>query len=199
MSRNSSSLVLGYHGCEKEVGLKAVRGKTRLKPSKGLIDWLGTGVYFWECDPQRALEWAQEKHAREELSEPFVIGGVIDLGNCLDLTLRENAELVRFAYDSFAALQKKAGLPLPVNKTAPKDQSPDKVLRFLDCAVINHLHTIVKSDPLPGITPFDTVRALFDEGTELYGGSGFKHKTHVQIAVLTPSCIKGVFLPAAKP
>jgi len=177
------------------LGIQAVNGQAKLKPSKGKIDWLGTGVYFWESDAQRALEWATQKKARGELDEPFVAGAVIDLGNCLDLSIRENIELVRFAYNSFASVQKMAGLPLPTNTTAPKDNSPDKVLRFLDCAVINHLHAIVKTDPLPGITPFDTVRALLGEGGELYEGSGFKDKTHSQIAVLTPSCIKGVFLP----
>jgi hypothetical protein len=177
--------------------MKAVNGEAKLRPSKGKIDWLGMGIYFWEGDPQRAMEWARQKKARNELSEPFVIGAVIDLGNCLDLTVRENIELVRAAHTAFELVQKTANLPMPENTPAPKDQSPNKVLRYLDCAVINHLHTIVKSNTLPGITPFDTVRALFPEqgGEEIYRGSGFMEKTHTQIAVLTPSCIKGVFLP----
>jgi hypothetical protein len=84
---------------------------------------------------------------------------------------------------------------MPENKTAPKDKSADKVLRSLDCAVINHLHSIIKNNPASGISPFDTVRALFPEGYDLYEGSGFKDKSHCQIAVLNVSCIKGVFLP----
>jgi len=187
--------VLGYHGCEKAFGLNAVSGQSKLAPSKGVIDWLGTGIYFWEGDPGRAMEWALQKKKRGDIKEPFVVGAVIDLGNCLDLCVRENIELVKLAYRSFATVQQMAGLQMPENTTAAKDKSPDKVLRYLDCAVVNHLHSIVKNNPLPGISPFDTVRSLFPEGLDLYDGSGFKDKSHSQIAVLTASCIKGIFLP----
>lgn len=195
MSRLQTSFVLGYHGCEKSFGMKAVNGESSFVPSKGVIDWLGTGIYFWEGDPRRAMEWATQKKIRGDIKEPFVVGAVIDLGNCLDLCVRENIELVKLAYKSFSTVQRTAGLPMPENKIAPKDKSADKVLRFLDCAVINHLHSIVNKGLTSGISPFDTVRALFPEGLDLYDGSGFKDKSHSQIAVLNTSCIKGVFLP----
>ena len=73
----------------------------------------------------------------------------------------------------------------------------DRVLRFLDCAVLRHLHEIVegaaKTDPT--IEPFDTVRGMFVEGGEAFPGSGFHVKSHVQIAVRNPACIKGIFYP----
>ena len=39
----------------------------------------------------------------------------------------------------------------------------------------------------------DTVRGIFTEGQNLYPGSGFKSKTHIQVAVRNEECIKGVF------
>ena len=43
--------------------------------------------------------------------------------------------------------------------------------------------------------PFDSVRGLFSEGAPVYEGSGFRKKTHVQICVRNPNCIKGYFNP----
>jgi len=43
------------------------------------------------------------------------------------------------------------------------------------------------------ILPYQTVRALFVEGTELYEGAGFHDKTHIQICVIDQSRIFGVF------
>lgn len=196
MSRLQTSFVLGYHGCEKTLGEQAIAGKVDLLYSKKAFDWLGSGIYFWEGDPRRAMEWANAKVARGDYKEPFVIGAVIDLGNCLDLLVRENLELVKDAANSFAEVQMTSGYVMPVNKSAPRDPSPDLVLRYLDCAVVNHLHSIIEGPDRPeGIEPFDTVRGLFGEGIELFPGSGFKDKTHSQIAVRNPDCIKGIFLP----
>lgn len=194
MARLNTSFVLGYHGCEKSIGLQAIGGEIQLLESKGKSDWLGPGIYFWENDQRRAHEWAEEKKQRGELKDPFVIGAAIDLNNCLDLLVREDMELVRTAYKAFAKQQEMAGLKMPENKTAPKDPSPDLVLRFLDSAVIKHLHSMIETE---GGEPFDSVRALFGEGIPLYDGSGFRHRTHIQIAVRNLGCIKGVFLPTA--
>ena len=131
-----------------------------------------------------------------KIKVPFVIGAVIDLRNCLDLLNRQDLELLRSAHALFKKDRKAAGLEMPVNKKAPRNQSPDKVLRSLDCAVIDYLHEITaKEDRPPGLQPFDSVRGLFLEGEALYTGGGFKRKTHCQIAVKSDDCIKGYFLP----
>ncbi len=44
-------------------------------------DWLGTGVYFFQVAPQRALAWADERYP----DSPAVIGSRLVLENCLDL------------------------------------------------------------------------------------------------------------------
>ena len=184
-----SPYVVGFHGCDREVGLNLVTGKEKLKANNRRYHWLGSGIYFWENDPERALEWAQEKSSRGEIKEPYVIGGLIELGKCLDLSVRQNAPLIKAAHDSLLALTIASGKPaLPENQTAPKDTRPDKVRRFKDCAVINHLAQL--ADP-----PFDTVRGLFVEGEPLYPGAEIYHKTHAEIAVRNPACIKGLFLP----
>ena len=188
MSRAATSFVLGYHGCDRATGLRAINGQNGLKAQDRPYHWLGSGIYFWENDPERALEWAREKSERAELADPFVIGAVIDLGNCLDLQVRSNVKLLEDAYFNLEALTLSAGRKMPTNRKARKDQRDDNVLRYLDCAVINHLRTLAKE-------PFDTVRGLFIEGEPIYPGAEIFHKTHSEIAVCNPACIKGLFLP----
>ena len=65
-----------------------------------------------------------------------------------------------------------------------------KLMRFLDCAVIRYLHAVLERQEEAA---FDSVRGLFTEGAELFPGSGFTAKAHVQIAVRSDVCIKGVF------
>lgn len=197
MSRLATSFVLGYHGCDEAIGLKAIRGDTSLIQSDKEYDWLGPGVYFWEADPKRALEWARAKFATSRTANPFVVGAVIDLRNCLDLTNRDDLDIVRMAYDSFVATQAMAGLPLPENRNVKGDPNADRLLRFLDRAVINHLHGMI-DDPVDGdpeLEPYDTVRGMFTEGGELYPGAGFMRQSHTQIAVRNTRCILGLFIP----
>jgi hypothetical protein len=194
VSRLHASFVLGYHGCEEEVGLSIVRGETPIKPKQSGYDWLGTGVYFWEGDPHRALEWAKKKESRGAIKKPFVIGAAIDLGNCLDLLTQANVALVRDAYDSFKDVREKAKLPMPVNRKAPKDPSDELVMRYRDCAVIDHLHSII-ANSAGAVEPFDSVRGLFAEGAPIFEGSKLRDKCHAQIAVRNLACIKGIFLP----
>lgn len=82
---------------------------------------------------------------------------------------------------------------LPENINPKKNTSDDLLLRYLDCAVINHLHNLL--DYHKEIDGYDTVRGLFIEGDRLYPNSGFFRKTHIQIAVRNMDCIKGFFFP----
>ena len=87
-----------------------------------------------------------------------------------------------------------SGLELPKNEGATQD----RLLRKLDCAVIEHLHARIEAERANGeatLAPFDSVRGLFSEGAPVYEGSGFRKKTHVQICVRNPNCIKGYFNP----
>ena len=171
-----------------------------LKPSNEDFDWLGPGIYFWEADPRRALEWARGKMARGAYSSPFVVGAIIDLGNCLDLLQRDNIQLLTGAHDALARINKVAKIGMLRNKDPKKLGQGDRLLRYLDCAVIEHLHSAIEAESGPGgaeaqSKPFDTVRGLFIEGEAAYKGGSFYTKTHTQIAVLNAECIKGVFRP----
>ena len=193
MSRLAASFVLGYHGCDGEIARQAVNGELTLLQSEKKYDWLGSGTYFWESDPQRAMEWAQEAKERDRISAPAVVGAVIDLGNCLDLLSRQNIELVRLAHREFVNEQKRSKLPIPENRSL--DGEPDKILRFLDRAVIQFLHEIFEESS----ESFDSVRGLFPEGEELYAGAGFRDRNHIQIAVRNNESILGLFYPPEYP
>lgn len=202
MTSFHTSFVLGFHGCDEETAVSLLDGKPFRQSSED-FDWLGSGAYFWEGDPGRALEWAVERQKRGSYKKAAVVGAVIDLGNCLDLTVRENLDLLSDAYRSFEAARVKAGLALPVNKDVKGSTEGDKLLRFLDCAVIRHLHEniedearLAKENGYPSLLqPFDTVRGLFVEGKNVYPGGGFYEKTHTQIAVRSETNIIGVFRP----
>jgi hypothetical protein len=180
----STSFVLAYHGCDRELGESLLSGAKSFKPSDNDYDWLGPGVYFWESNPHRALEFAHEKRMRVSgIRRPFVVGAVIDLGLCLDLTTKNSIEILRDTHRSLLGTISPTGGPLPVN-------GPENWWRRLDCAVIRFLHLIRQSQASESI---DTVRGIFTEGKPIYSGSAFLEKTHVQIAVVDPECIKAVF------
>lgn len=193
----ATSFVLAYHGCEKKVGEAILAGHDHVARSENAYDWLGHGAYFWENSPARALAWAQllQKHPPEpskKISEPFVLGAIVDLGNCLDLTDATSLEIVRAGYVELARTTTKAGAPLPVNEPAHSGDI-DLVKRNLDCAVVNFVHAL--RDEGEGL-PFDTVRGIFTEGRELYPGGRIMAKTHVQVCVRRPKdSIKGYFRP----
>ena len=53
-----SNLVIGFHGCDQSVVEKVIAGKTELLASTNDYDWLGSGIYFWENNEERAWQWA---------------------------------------------------------------------------------------------------------------------------------------------
>ena len=54
------NLILGFHGCDKSTVDKVIQGVVDLEDSDNKYDWLGHGIYFWENDYDRALEYARE-------------------------------------------------------------------------------------------------------------------------------------------
>lgn len=195
MYSSQPSFVLGFHGCDKAVGEKILAGYDHIKPSQNAYDWLGHGMYFWENNPKRALEHAQmiqrfPKRGKSSITEPFVIGAVIDLGYCLNLLESDKLEILKLGYEILKEMHEKSGTSLPQNRAVPG--SPDLLLRNLDCAVIEIAHTYNEQT---NKRPFDTVRAVFVEGKELYPNAGFYEKNHIQICVRNPNCIKGYFRP----
>jgi len=181
--------VLGFHGCDRQIGMDALTNRNPLKASNNHHDWLGNGIYFWEGSPRRALEWAQAEHRRKpaKVPVPFVVGAIIDLGMCLNLTDRQACEEITAAFEPCRKLYEAQGVPLPENK-GPRD----KLFRYRDRAVIEFMHNMRAQAELPD---YHTVRSPFLEGALLYDGAGFHDQTHIQIAVRDPACIKGYFMP----
>ncbi|WP_138762161.1 hypothetical protein [Pseudomonas lactis] len=195
MYQHLPSFVLGFHGCDRAVAESVLDGEL-LKPSTNDYDWLGQGIYFWENSPERALSYAQSikrynKRGRGSIKHPYVIGAVIDLGLCFNLTEEGALNELQGAFEVLSATASATGNSLPVNKPGFEGDL-DLLKRHLDCAVFQNMHAARAQLDLP---EYETVRSPFDEGEELYPGTSFRQKTHIQICVRKISCIKGFFRP----
>ena len=187
-----SNLIIGFHGCDESVVRKVVNGDENLIASKNDYDWLGNGIYFWENNEARAMQWAVELSKRKgsSVKKPAVIGAIIDLGYCFDLTDSAYLQELKEAYEIFVEICDKAGKEIPQNTNI--GTSTDKLIRKLDCSVIQTVHLINED---ANKRPYDSVKGVFWEGHSLYPNAGFAEKNHIQICVCNPNCIKGYFLP----
>ena len=192
MYSNRSGLILGFHGCDETIRNEVLNHRKELKPSTNHWDWLGSGIYFWENNPTRALRFAEEQSQRTDsnIIKPPVLGAVIDLGYCLDLLDEDNISLVKKAHTSLVKHHKLTNKVLPINKAVSTSNSDDLLIRSLDCAVINHLNLYQDE-----IKKFVSVKGIFTEGKPLYENAGFREKDHIQICIRDSSCIKNYFLP----
>jgi len=188
--------VLGFHGLDEEIGKRVLNGETELRHSRNSYDWLGHGVYFWENSPERAYQFAEQISQRHNttVKKPFVIGAVIDLGNCLDLLDKLWLDFLHNAYDLMVLGLHEAGNELPTNSAFGINDFDFKK-RELDCAVIRYAVELAEKKKK---IKFDSVRAAFWEGEELYPKAGFRSHNHIQLSIMNPDCIKGIFLPRKK-
>jgi hypothetical protein len=195
MYSSKPSYVFGFHGLDKDIAFDILTQKKEFKHSSNDHDWLANGVYFWENNLERAKQYAIEDMSRKDskIKTPFVLGAIIDLGNCLDLLDQKNLDLLKIAYEELKKDLKQQKLPLPQNTSFGKSDFDFK-RRELDCAVIRYAHKLANEH---GVY-FDSVRAAFIEGEEIYKNAGFKIQNHIQIAIINPNCIKGIFLPREK-
>jgi hypothetical protein len=180
--------ISAFHSCDREVGLRILNGEEDLIASDNVWDWLGPGIYFWEQNPGRALEYAIEcavgrQKNKTRIKTPFVIGAVIELGNCLNMLEPVSIDIVKKAHGRLIETCQNSGDPLPTNKGA---------IRKLDCSVIKYVHKTREKNQLP---PYDTVRSAFNEGSQIYSDSNFYDRLHIEICVRNASLIKGYFLP----
>ena len=187
-----SNFVLGFHGCDEEEQKELLNNPNSFKRSKESYDWLGHGMYFWEENQVRAELWAKQKQIAGTLKKPAVIGAVINLGYCFDLLDSQSISVLKDAFALFKEESERLSKPIPKNEKHPSEKDRDITLRYLDCAVIEYTHQFFKFN---NERPFDSVRAAFLEGAPIYEGAGFYDKTHIQICIINPNCIKGFFLP----
>jgi hypothetical protein len=202
MYRRHFKADIGFHGCDLETAKKIICDRHTFKPSDNEYDWLGPGVYFWENSPERARAFAFEQMGRatkvrasrsfpyRNVGIPAVIGAVLDLGLCLDLTNQTCLEEMKAGYERLKHSMQVAGLKMPINDGTTL--AGDKWNRQLDCAVINMVHEMRRQ---ARHAPYESVRSPFYEGNKLFPGTEFTEKAHVQIAIRNPNCIKGTFWP----
>ena len=168
----SPHLIIGFHGCDEKTRDHLLTKPNEIKISKEKYDWLGNGMYFWENNYERALQWAKEKQKRGELNKPAVIGAVLQLSYCCDFLDSGYINTLRYYYSLMKALYINAGETLPVNKDLSSDDYKDKILRELDCAVIEFMHAEIQRQAkdeiqakgYTNIKIFDSVRGVFTEG-----------------------------------
>jgi hypothetical protein len=197
------NLIFGFHGCDESVRDRLLNHPDEIVISKEKYDWLGHGMYFWENNYERAFQWAEEKKARGRINKPSVIGATLFLGYCCDFLDSTYLRLLKTYFALMSASNIESGETSLENKDLPQDRHNDKVLRELDCAVIEFMHGKilfqVEDDVLTrGYSRhkvFDSSRGVFTEAGPVFAGAGILEKSHIQICIRNPNCIKGFFLP----
>lgn len=197
------NLYIGFHGCDESVRDSLVIQPNTVKMSEKPFDWLGHGFYVWENNYERALRWAQDKQEQGKIKNASVVGVVYLLGNCLDFTDTKFIDAIGVYFESLKQDVEKVGDKLPTNKDANDDEFRDKLIRELDCMVIQHLHQKIKeeidSDVLTQgyseLKHFDSARGLFTEGGPAFPGAGIRKRNHIQICIRNKNCIKAFFIP----
>lgn len=166
----AGAAVTAFHGTDVGRGAEITRTGEFPADSDSRWNWLGTGVYFWQENPERALQWATGLFG----TNAMVFKAKIRLGRCLDLQRGQNLEKLKWAYEDLKAKYDKEDRKLPSNDGSKHD---------LDCLVVDHLCS--------KLGKIDTVRSSFEDGPCIYEGSSFRSLTHTQIAVRNRACIIG--------
>jgi hypothetical protein len=197
------NLILGFHGCDVSIRDRLLNQPDEIVFSKEKYDWLGHGMYFWENNYERALQWAEDKKKRGKLEKPAVIGATLFLGYCCDFLDSAYLRILKEYFDGMAESYELIGKKLPENRDLPHDKYQDKILRELDCVVIEGMHGEVllqtendlREKGFSRNKVFDSVRGVFTEGGPVFEGAGILEKSHIQSCIRNPNCIKGFFLP----
>ena len=173
-------IVVGYHGTSIRSAEAVMRSGFRL--SQNAYDWLGDGVYFFQDAPNRAWEWANNRHP----GEPSVIGAELELVDCMDLLDTAWSSVLADAYNAYIGLLKETGQP-------PPEQSVGA--HRLDREVINYAIGVLTQNGVE----ISCVRNAFSEGRPVYPGSALYDRTHVQISVRDVSkCVRRVWLESSE-
>ena len=203
MYNSRSNLIIGFHGCDEKVQKSLLNQPNKIQGSDKPYDWLGHGMYFWENNFERALQWAKDKERKGKIVKAAVVGAVISLDYCFDLTdtnfINQLTQYFELMKDEYNQINKE----LPENKNVKQDKNKDLLLRDLDCAVIEFMHQRIteeigkdlKEKGFSDYKVFDSIRGLFTEGGAAFPGAGIQKKNHIQICMRNNNCIKGFFLP----
>lgn len=203
MYYNRNNLIIGFHGCDLSIRNSLLVRPSVIHKSEKPYDWLGHGIYFWENNLERAEQWAKDKANRGEIEKPAVIGAVLALDYCADFLDSKFINMIREYYDLMVESYKILGIKIPENKDIKEDLFTDKIIRHLDCTVIEFMHQKIREQIEADQTAkgfsdfklFDSVRGVFTEGGPAFPGAGIHLKNHIQICIRNMNCIKGFFIP----
>jgi hypothetical protein len=192
--------IIGYHCCERSLGVRIANSETTLKVGSNKFDWLGSGVYFWVGNYQMARWWSNVKH--EEASADFVGSTLkfeIDTGNCLDLT--DAANLIRIRdFVSLVGIEsfRDASGALLRNEIAPDGHriEGEYKQRHLDHFIIDTYCDYVS---LMEDMAYDTVFGVFESGPPVCEGSAIYLYDNIQLAVRESGLKKMKFLDTDNP
>lgn len=172
---------IGHHGTKLETAQAIVSGATVFAKSENRNDWLGTGVYFWIDNLDRAISWV--RNPQRKIKNRAVIQVTIKTKNILDIHNTEHQALIRESYKRLLAETKRYKYKALSN--IPNGNGK-LVSRYLDCAVLDG----VNYDRVRrGDAPFDACVGVFEDGKPIFPGAAIKDKSHIQICVYEPSCI----------
>lgn len=180
-------------------------GRPRVRPPGHFEPWpkplrlARRGMYFFEGDIDRALVFAKNSHenpekmyTRKAIGTPAVVGAILCIKHCLDMTTQRGIRSFGEALESMTQSFTRAGMAMPTNEPAhPGDR--DILLRNLDASVFNLIRQ-ARFDT--GMEPIQAVRGAFYQGEELAPRSGFRKNSHIQLALRDPTCAVGWFLPS---
>jgi hypothetical protein len=195
--------IIGFHGCDLDIRTKLVNHPNQIEISKKPYDWLGHGMYFWENNYTRAMEWAENKAADGTFKKPAVLGAVLQIGHCCDFPDSKFTNMIAVYHRARAAEYDNAGKKLPENLDAKDDDHKDKLIRKLDCSTIQFMHEAIEKQYKEDMAAqgyseypvFDSTRGVFTEGGPAFTGAGIERKSHIQICIRNMNCIKGFFIP----
>jgi hypothetical protein len=116
------SFVYGFHGIDRDGAVRILNQEDDFRHSNNSYDWLGNGIYFWENNYQRAVQYALEdsERANSSIRTPFVLGAVLDLGNCLDLLDQKHIDYLSVVFDVLEQYLERENKPFPENSAFGK-------------------------------------------------------------------------------
>jgi hypothetical protein len=116
------SFVYGFHGIDRDAAIRILNQEDDFRHSNNSYDWLGNGIYFWENNYQRAIQYALEdsERANSSIKTPFVLGAVLDLGNCLDLLDQKHIDYLSIVFDVLEQYLERENKPFPENSAFGK-------------------------------------------------------------------------------
>lgn len=194
-SLSTANLVVAFHATDETFADKLLGKSTGIlktvELSRNEIDWLSDGFYFWESDYLRAISYAKELESRKKnnVKKGTVVGAIIELGTCFDLTNAHYRNIYKHYYKS--VFFPRYGDMLEDLKNS---NDSDILLRKRDRAILTHMFNFFENKN----EFFDSARGAFEEGKQIFSGSSFRDKTHVQISLRNLNCIKGFFRPLEK-